>query len=122
MTVMQAIRSLAMTGDVDSFYNSRIWRSKSHAIMHRDKYECQSCKKRGKYTKARCVHHIKSVRKYPELAFADHSLVSLCIRCHNAEHGLVYVRNKHAEGDKQGRYTVKKFKKKKTVPLTEERW
>ena len=32
------------------------------------------------------VHHIKHADEYPEFAFADENLVSLCNACHNKQH------------------------------------
>ena len=31
-------------------------------------------------------HHIKHADEYPELAYKDDNLISLCDACHNAEH------------------------------------
>lgn len=47
---------------------------------------CKRCKRYGKHTPAQIVHHIKHVDKFPELAFEDSNLESLCIACHNAMH------------------------------------
>lgn len=52
----------------------------------RDNYECQKCKRRGRYHKAETVHHKKHLKDYPELAIVDSNLVSLCFNCHNEEH------------------------------------
>ena len=92
--------------------------------MRRDHYECQDC--RARITKANregrtltgwerylnratCVHHIKELDEYPELALEDDNLISLCDRCHNERHGRTT--------DKL--YTRWKSKKK---PVTEEKW
>ena len=32
------------------------------------------------------VHHIKHVDEFPELAYEDNNLVSLCQACHNKAH------------------------------------
>lgn len=34
------------------------------------------------------VHHIKSVKEYPELRLVEDNLMSLCIKCHEAVHGI----------------------------------
>jgi 5-methylcytosine-specific restriction protein A len=49
-------------------------------------FECQKCKRRGKVSKATCVHHKKHLKDYPELALVDSNLISLCYACHNEEH------------------------------------
>lgn len=73
-------------GDVKRFYKSREWRRKRWQILRRDNYECQKCKKEGRYHKAETVHHIKHLKDCPELALVDSNLVSLCFNCHNEEH------------------------------------
>lgn len=76
-----------------------------------DRYECQMCKKRGKYTRATMVHHVNYVKMHPELALSVYytwqgvqrrNLLSLCHDCHEEIHGY--------------------RKKNKASPLTEERW
>lgn len=67
-------------------YESRKWKSKQRAIMRRDGYMCQACKRYGRKREARVVHHIKHVDTFPELAYTDSNLISLCIECHNREH------------------------------------
>lgn len=67
-------------------YNSPRWRRKRAAILRRDNYLCQNCKRYGRRREAVVVHHIKHSDEYPELAFEDDNLVSLCEGCHNKEH------------------------------------
>ena len=67
-------------------YNSRRWRHKRKEILRRDGYLCQRCKRYGKQVQAVTVHHIKHVDEYPELAYINDNLVSLCNACHNKEH------------------------------------
>ena len=97
--------------DVHSFYIWGEWLKVREDVLKLDKFECQDCKKKGKYTRATTVHHNQFLKKYPELAleifyeFAGNryrNLVSLCHDCHEARHG----------------YRKKEGKK----PLTEERW
>ena len=47
---------------------------------------CQHCKRYGKAVQATTVHHIKHADEYPELAYEDKNLVSLCEGCHNKQH------------------------------------
>lgn len=35
---------------------------------------------------AQVVHHIKHVDEFPELAYTDSNLESLCMACHNKAH------------------------------------
>ena len=67
-------------------YNSRRWRHKRKEILRRDGYLCQHCKRYGKQVQAVTVHHIKHVDEYPELAYINDNLESLCNACHNKEH------------------------------------
>lgn len=72
----------------------------------RDNNECQRCKKLGRFLPAECVHHIKHLDKYPELALVDENLASLCNSCHNIEHPEKFEK-------------IKQINKK---PIIEERW
>ena len=67
-------------------YNSKRWKAKHKQIMRRDKYLCQHCKRYGRLREAKVVHHKKHVDEYPELAYEDDNLESLCNACHNKEH------------------------------------
>lgn len=67
-------------------YNSSRWKRKQKAIMKRDGYQCQLCKRYGKAEPAVVVHHIKHVDEYPELAYNSSNLISLCAGCHNKQH------------------------------------
>lgn len=72
---------------LSKFYTSKtIWRPKRAEILKRDNYECQECKKLGKYSAATTVHHIKHLKKYPLLALTDSNLESVCDECHNILH------------------------------------
>lgn len=67
-------------------YHSAKWRRKSASIMRRDGFMCVQCKRYGRCRPAVVVHHIKHVDEYPELAYTDSNLVSLCAACHNKAH------------------------------------
>ena len=68
------------------FYASKAWENKREERLKIDNYECQECKRKGKYTPARAVHHKKHLEYYPELALDIDNLESLCDACHNKEH------------------------------------
>lgn len=68
------------------FYKSSKWRKKREAILRRDNYLCQECKRYGKTTPAQTVHHIYPLERYPELALVSANLVSLCNECHERMH------------------------------------
>lgn len=67
-------------------YTSQKWKRKAEHIKRRDQYMCVRCRRYGKMRPAQVVHHIKHVDEYPELAYVDSNLESLCIACHNKEH------------------------------------
>lgn len=68
------------------FYKSTAWKHKRKHILRRDNYECQKCKREGRYSKATDVHHVKRLDNHPEFALTDDNLESLCPACHNREH------------------------------------
>lgn len=70
----------------EDFYKSRRWLRKRAAILRRDMYMCQECRKYGQTTEATVVHHKKDIETHPELALKDGNLVSLCTGCHNKMH------------------------------------
>ena len=47
---------------------------------------CVECRKYGRQSEVVTVHHIKHVDEYPELAYIDSNLESLCNACHNKMH------------------------------------
>lgn len=77
---------------VHDFYVSAAWRKKREEILKRDKYECQLCKAKGKYSRAEIVHHVRHLRDHPQLALCDtytdergdvhRQLLSVCRTCH----------------------------------------
>lgn len=76
-----------IAGDSMEFkYDSAKWKRKAAHIMKRDGYMCVRCKRYGKMRPARVVHHIQHVDEFPELAYTDSNLESLCVACHNRMH------------------------------------
>ena len=67
-------------------YNSAKWRRKRAAILRRDNYQCRECRKYFIIKPAETVHHIKHVDEFPELAYVDSNLESVCMDCHNKLH------------------------------------
>lgn len=70
----------------DPFYKSTRWKHKRLAVLRRDKYQCQESKRYGKTIKADLVHHIFPREEYPEYAWEDWNLISLCEAEHNKLH------------------------------------
>ncbi|WP_241559281.1 HNH endonuclease [Lysinibacillus halotolerans] len=73
-------------GNLMKFYKSREWMRLRLQALERDNYECQECKRKGRYRRAQCVHHLKEVKVVPILALTLSNLESLCNSCHNKMH------------------------------------
>lgn len=84
--LVQWITSLIQHHNIKAFYNSGYWQEARADAIKRDNNECQKCKARGKYGPAECVHHIKHLRKFPQLALTLSNLITLCNSCHDEEH------------------------------------
>ena len=72
--------------DIHKFYKSTAWKHKRSAILRRDNYQCQDCKRYGRMREAVTVHHIMHLDEYPMFALRDDNLISLCAECHNKRH------------------------------------
>lgn len=84
----QEIIKLYEQGKIIRFYQSRYWRDHVRPkVLERDNNECQECKKKGKYAKAKNVHHIIELQDDATKAYDTDNLISLCIYCHNDVHG-----------------------------------
>jgi len=79
-------KPMTYTHDNDSFYESKQWRQKRAAILARDNYQCQICKRYGKLKQAVVVHHKKELSDFPELSLEGSNLISICASCHNRLH------------------------------------
>ena len=90
------IRQLIKIDKLARFYLTEDWKELKQRVLEFFHYECQECLKKGKYTRADCVHHINEVRKRPDLALSrfytdehgeqQYNLVPLCNSCHNLIH------------------------------------
>ena len=89
------IKSLISSGNVKLFYKDYYWRKLALDIIKENHYECAMCKSRGKYMKAKLVHHVKPLKQAPELAYSRTytddtgvhvQLTPLCHACHEAIH------------------------------------
>ncbi|AVP48417.1 HNH endonuclease [Bacillus thuringiensis] len=103
---VQEIQRLYEQDNIIKFYKHPYWRRNIRIkALERDNGECQECKRKGKYSKGRNVHHIKELRDRPDLAYILSNLETLCIQCHNKEHGK-----------------EKNIVKKRCTIVDEERW
>lgn len=104
-------------GNVKQFYNSTDWDILREQVLERDKHLCQFFL--GKWTdgkhkpdeikivEACYVHHIKSVKEYPELALSIDNCISLSFLAHEII---------------EDRIKFKKVKKNKISELIDEKW
>lgn len=67
-------------------YKGKRWEKKREIILQRDGYWCKDCSRYGRHQEASTVHHIFPVEFFPELAFENWNLISLCGGCHNEMH------------------------------------
>lgn len=105
------IRNLIADNRIIDFYKSYEWQQLRKEVLEENYYECQECLKRGRYTKADCVHHVHEVRHVPALALSkiyidkdgkeQKQLVPLCNTCHNIIH------DKLGEWQKKDKFTNK---------------
>ena len=109
---LRRLVALLNTGRENVWYNSEPWRSTRETVLKADRYECQRCKERGRYSRAVLVHHVKHLKDRPDLALSiidpatgERQLVSVCKRCHE---------ELHPEAQRQYR--------PKGKPVTAERW
>lgn len=84
--IYRKLIGLIKKNNLIKFYRSKEWRKVRAEKLKQDNYECQSCKRRGKYSKAEVVHHIDHVKDNPRRALDLLNLESLCNVCHNKEH------------------------------------
>ena len=102
------IRQLILSGQIHRFYDSPDWRRKRRAILKAQKYECQVCKRRGRYARATIVHHVQHLRDRPDLALSDTDpetgavqLMAICKQCHDEIHrDNLFQQNKYKYDEK----------------------
>lgn len=93
---LSQLRSMIDQGTEHGFYLWTKWKNKRRSVLDYDRNECQQCKRRGKYSRATIVHHVKHLRDRPDLALTTwtvdengkpmRQLESLCKSCHEIEH------------------------------------
>ena len=71
---------------LEEFYKTKQWKHMRAAVLRRDGYRCQICKRYGRIRQASTVHHKKHLDEYPELALDPDNLISVCAECHNRLH------------------------------------
>lgn len=76
----------------DDFYHSAAYKRWREAVLRRDKYLCQICKRYGRTdadglpVRGNVAHHIKTVEEHPELRLRVENGMCICEKCHNRIH------------------------------------
>lgn len=76
----------------DGYYNSPRHKRWREAVLRRDKYLCQECRRYGRLGRdglpvpAVTAHHIKHRDEHPELQYSVDNGIALCAACHNRAH------------------------------------
>lgn len=109
ITLAAYIRQLIANNRLEQFYFTDDWKELRQEVLESFYCECQECLKKGRYTRADCVHHVNEVRKRPDLALSRYymdahgqqqcNLLPLCNTCHNLVH------DKLGNWQKQGKFT-----------------
>ena len=71
---------------VDPYYKTKRWQRLRAAVLRRDGYACQICKRYGRLTPADTVHHVLPRQEWPAHEWQPWNLVSLCAACHDELH------------------------------------
>lgn len=95
-TLSEYIKDLIKRDKVELFYYTDDWKELREEILKDFHNECQECLKKGRYTRADCVHHVNELRHRPDLALSrdytdekgmrKYNLIPLCNTCHNIIH------------------------------------
>lgn len=90
------IRELIRMDRIELFYQTKEWKELRQEVLFDNHYECTECMKKGRYTRANCVHHVNEVRHRPDLALSKYytdaegkqqkQLIPLCNACHSIIH------------------------------------
>jgi 5-methylcytosine-specific restriction endonuclease McrA len=89
------VTELVTKGQSYWFYVSRAWKRVRLEVLKYFRYECQPCKRKGRYTRATVVHHRFRLDEYPQYALektviingVEHiNLEAYCRDCHEEEH------------------------------------
>lgn len=87
------IAELINNGTSDLFYSWKAWKKLRAKVLKIDRYECQMCKAKGRYSRGYIVHHVKHLKDRPDLALSiidpdtgERQLVTVCKKCHEELH------------------------------------
>lgn len=106
------IRELIRDGKLYKFYKTPEFQQLRREVLEDYHNECKRCRGRGRYTRAKVVHHVNEVRDRPDLALTRYiikpdgtkveNLIPLCQMCHEEVHGRAWRgRNEEARAKKE---------------------
>ena len=98
----------------NKFYEQPRWRDLQDRILRRDGYQCKISSRYGRMISAQLVHHIFPLREFPEYAYAEWNLISLCWKEHNKLHD-----RDTDELTEKGRELLIRTAKKNNIPIPE---
>jgi 5-methylcytosine-specific restriction enzyme A len=75
------------------FYDSVAFRKCRQIKLCKDPL-CEKCLKRGVYTPATIVHHVKPIEEFPELRLDIDNMESNCASCHSRWHASSHMNGK----------------------------
>lgn len=88
--LVQWITKLIYSHNIVVFYKSAIWRElRAEVLEEEQRNGCHIHRGMGEYEEATTVHHIKHVRKHPELALTKNNLMCVCKECHYQIHHTI---------------------------------
>lgn len=101
----EQIEELIETNNTHAFYVGYDWIKLTQEVRKEQHNECQKCKANGRYKPAEIVHHVRYLKKYPELAYSKFyytadgtkhmQLMCLCDSCHKEVHSHDVKKNKN---------------------------
>ncbi|MBU3153492.1 HNH endonuclease [Clostridium estertheticum] len=84
--LVQWIGRLIHDNTIVKFYKHSLWRHLRQDCLDEQHNECQICKSKGLVETATVGHHMKTVRKHPELALTKSNILCVCAECHYQIH------------------------------------
>ena len=98
--------AIVMQEYAKTFYKSKAWQSCRASYLKQARGLCEVCLKRGLYTPADTVHHIKHITPQnigdPSITLSFSNLMAVCRDCHAEQHRT----KRRYKVDKFGRVTA----------------
>ena len=79
-------RTWALPGGFAMDYKSPRWRRVRARVLRRDRFLCRECARYGVNAPASVVHHVWPTDDFPQWAWDERIMISLCPACHERMH------------------------------------